>query len=77
MERAGYLLQEARNGLFTNLSSNDLLSVVGAVASWNSYDVRTAVLDYDYVTSYTTGSGGSVLLLRPSEVSQLVRRMFD
>lgn len=76
-ERTGLLLNELRSGLYTSLSSNDLLGIAAAGVALASFEVRTAVLDYDYVSSYTTAGGGSVLLLRPSEVGQLMRELFD
>lgn len=77
LQRGPAILAEVRGGIFTDLSANELLAVAETAASIAGDNVETAVLDYDYVYSYTTPSGASVLILRTEPVAALIQRLFE
>lgn len=71
------ILQDLRGGLLTDLSTNDILLFADAASQISGLDIEREVLDYEYVSSYTTPGGGSVLVLRDDTVNRLVGELFD
>lgn len=75
--RAPAVYQDVRNGIFTDLTLNELLSIGNAALGISADDIKTGVLDYNYVYSYTTPSGASVLILRTEAAVGLIQDLFD
>ena len=71
------LFSQVRNGIFTDLSLNDLLSISQVAKDISADNINSVVLDYNYVESYTTDAGAQVLLIRQDAVAQLVAKLFD
>lgn len=71
------LFSEAQDGIFTDMSLNDLLSIAQASNKISADNVHSAVLDYKYVDSYTTEAGAQVLRMRQDAIAQLVAELFD
>ena len=71
------LYQEVRGGIFTDLTLNELLSFANAATDISRDDIKTGVLDYNYVYSHTTASGASVLILRTDAAVGLIQELFD
>ncbi len=75
--RAPAVYQDVKNGIFTDLTLNELLSLANAGLGISADDIKTGVLDYNYVYSYTTPSGASVLILRAEAAIGLIQELFD
>ena len=77
LQIAPTLIDKFRDGFFTDLTTNEMIAFANASADLASFRISTAVLDYNYVTSEATPTQGTVLVLRPEEVSELIRQLFN
>ncbi|MBK7216067.1 MAG: LCP family protein [Candidatus Promineofilum sp.] len=71
--RAPSLYSQVEDGIRTDLSLEQLLRLAKSVSDIPAGGIRNEVLDYDYVTSYRTPGGASVLLLRPDTAVPLIQ----
>ena len=74
--RAPSLYREVEDGVRTDLSLEQLLRLAKSISDIPAGGIRNDVLDYDYVTSYRTPGGASVLLLRPDTAMPLIQSLF-
>ena len=74
--RAPSLYSQVEDGIRTDLSLEQLLRLAKSVSDIPAGGIRNEVLDYDYVTSYRTPGGASVLLLRPDTAVPLIQDLF-
>ena len=74
--RAPSLYRQVEDGIRTDLSLEQLLRLAKSVSDIPAGGIRNEVLDYDYVTSYRTPGGASVLLLRPDTAVPLIQSLF-
>lgn len=74
--RAPSLYREVESGIRTDLSLEQMLRLVKTVGDVPSENLRNEVLDQDYVTSYRTPGGASVLLLNSEAALQLIQDLF-
>ncbi|MBP6789122.1 MAG: LCP family protein, partial [Candidatus Promineofilum sp.] len=74
--RVPSLYREVESGVRTDLSLEQLLRLAKSISDIPAGGIRNEVLDYDYVTSYRTPGGASVLLLRPDTAMPLIQTLF-
>jgi LCP family protein required for cell wall assembly len=74
--RAPSLYRQVEEGVRTDLSLEQLLRLAKSIGDIPAGSIRNEVLDYDYVTSYRTPGGASVLLLRPDTAIPLIQTLF-
>ncbi len=70
------IVDKLRDGFFTSLSTNDIVMLAQAVTHVSTRNISMAVLDYEYVQSQATENEGTVLLIRPEKVSELIAQLF-
>jgi polyisoprenyl-teichoic acid--peptidoglycan teichoic acid transferase len=76
LSRAPSIYQQVSNGVRTDLSLEQLISLGRVVSEIPSEQIRNEVIDYDYVSSYRTEAGSSVLILDNDRVAPLIRELF-
>jgi LCP family protein required for cell wall assembly len=74
--RAPILFQQIHDGIRTDLSLEQLVQLANIAKSIPSENINRAVLDHNYVTSYTTPGGASVLVLINESAAPLIAEMF-
>lgn len=74
--RAPSLYREVESGIRTDLSLEQILRLAKTVGDIPSENMRNEVLDQDYVTSYRTPGGASVLLLNGEVAMPLIQELF-
>ncbi len=74
--RAPLLYQQFRDGVRTDLSIEQLVQLAGTFRNIPGDSIHRAVLDYEYVTSYTTPGGASVLVLINERAAPLIAKLF-
>lgn len=75
--RAPSLYREVESGIRTDLSLEQILRLAKTVGDIPSENMRNEVLDQDYVTSFRTPGGASVLLLNADAAMPLIQSMFN
>lgn len=70
------LYREVEGGIRTDLSLDQILRLAKTVGDIPSENMRNEVLDQDYVTSYRTPGGASVLLLNSELAMPLIQELF-
>ena len=76
LTQAPFLWQQLREGVRTDLSYEQMLQLAKSVSTIPDENFRTAVLNYDYVVSYRTDAGASVLVLINDRAAALIQEMF-
>jgi len=76
LSQAPALYARVREGVRTDLSLEQMLQLANVVKDISDEEVRTDVLDFDYVTSYRTEEGASVLVLINEAAAPLIEEMF-
>ena len=76
LTRAPSLYSQLENGIRTDLSLEQMISLAKTVSEVPSEQIRNEVIDYDYVSSYLTETGAQVLILDNERVTPLIREMF-
>jgi LCP family protein required for cell wall assembly len=76
IEQAPTRFQQFSQTFRTDLSLNDIIGLSQAVADIPSENIRNEVLDHNYVTSYYTETGASVLIPINELIAPLLREMF-
>ena len=74
--RAPSLYREVEDGIRTDLSLEQMLRLAKTISDIPAANIRNEVLDFDYVSSYRTPGGASVLLLRPEVAMPLIQSLF-
>jgi anionic cell wall polymer biosynthesis LytR-Cps2A-Psr (LCP) family protein len=75
--RAPSLYREIESGIRTDLNLEQILRLVKTVGDIPSENIHSAVLDQDYVSSYRTPGGASVLLLNIESAMSLIQGLFS
>ncbi len=70
------VVDKLRDGFFTSLSTNEIVTLAQVATHLSTRNIRMAVLDYDYVQSQATENQGTVLVIRPEKVSELIAQLF-
>jgi LCP family protein required for cell wall assembly len=76
VRRAPALYQQIGNGVFTDLSLEQILTLARVMSDIDRDNIASAVLDYDYVSSFTTPGGASVLLLDEEKLPELIATLY-
>lgn len=71
------VIDKLRDGLHTSLSTNEIVTLSEVVTHISTRNIRMAVLDYEYVQSQATENQGTVLVIRPEKVSELMAQLFQ
>lgn len=74
--RAPDLLQQFSQTFRTDLSINDIRTLATAAADITGENIRNEVLDQNYVSSYRTEGGASVLIPINENIAPLIQEMF-
>ncbi len=74
--KAPSLYREVESGIRTDLSLEQIMRLGKTVSDIPSDNTRNAVLDQDYVTSYRTPGGASVLLLNADVAMPMIQDLF-
>lgn len=74
--KAPSLYREVEGGIRTDLSLEQMLRLAKTVGDIPSENMRNEVLDQDYVSSYRTPGGASVLLLNSEAAAILIQQLF-
>lgn len=76
LNRAPALYERLKNGVFTDLSLQEIIRIIQVAADIPAEAIQADVLDYDYVRAHRTEAGASVLILEKHKVMPLVERLF-
>jgi LCP family protein required for cell wall assembly len=76
LTRLPVLYQQMQEGIRTDLSISDMVTLISATGDIPEESIRSAVIDYTYVTSYRTPQGSDVLVLQNELVGTLIEEMF-
>ncbi len=74
--RAPTLYRQLEEGIFTDLTLDQLLVIASTASDIPTDHIRSEVLDYTYVESWTSPGGGSVLRLLPEKVQPLIAELY-
>jgi LCP family protein required for cell wall assembly len=74
--RGPALYNELREGIRTDMSLEEILAIANTASQIPEENIETAVLDYQYVTSYTTQNGAQVLILINNRAATLISDLF-
>ena len=76
LARAPALYQQLEQGIRTDLTLDQIVRLATTASEISSEDIRSDVLDFDYVTSYRTEAGAQVLVLVNDRAALLIRGLF-
>lgn len=76
LRRLPSLYAEVQQGIRTDLSLEQLARLAKTVGDIPADSIRSEVLDYDYVSSYQTPGGASVLVMSPERVQPMIQSLF-
>lgn len=76
LARAPLLYQQLEQGIRTDLSLDELVRMATTVSEIPRDSIRNEVIDSNFVTSYTTEQGASVLIMINEKVAPLIESMF-
>jgi LCP family protein required for cell wall assembly len=76
LRQAPVLYQQLNNGIRTDLSLDEIIQLATAAASIPGDSIQNIVLDQNYVTSYRTPKGASVLVPINEEIAPLIQELF-
>lgn len=76
LRQAPFLYQQLNSGIRTDLSLEEMISLATAAAGISSDSIRTEVLDQNYVMSYRTPAGASVLVPINEQIAPLIEELF-
>jgi LCP family protein required for cell wall assembly len=74
--QAPFLYQQLDQGIRTDLSLDQIIRLAKAATELSSENIRNEVLDENFVASYRTDQGASVLIPINEQISPLVQSMF-
>lgn len=75
--RTPALYREVESGIRTDLSLEQIMRLAKTVSDIPSDNMQNRVLDQDYVTSYRTPGGASVLLLNTEAAMPMIQELFS
>ncbi len=75
--KARSFYSEARDGVVTDMAITDMLGIANAASNIDTANIRSAVLDANYVYDHTTESGAYVLIPRTNAISTLIQELFN
>jgi LCP family protein required for cell wall assembly len=70
------LYREVNDGIFTDLTLDQLITIANTASDVPDGNIRSEVLDYTYVESWTSPGGGSVLRLKSAEAQALFTDLY-
>jgi LCP family protein required for cell wall assembly len=76
VRRAPDLYRQIEEGIRTDLGLDDMVRLAMTVNDVPKENIRSAVLDGNYVTSYRAPNGAAVLLLQPDAATPLINSLF-
>lgn len=76
VKRAPVLYQQLNNGIMTDLSLEQLLTLGQLAGDIETENIRNEVLGFEYVSSYRTPQGASVLVLDNAAAAPLIDSLF-
>lgn len=76
LRQAPFLYQQLDQGIRTDLSLDEIVRLATAAADVPGENIRNEVLDQNYVSSYRTPTGASVLVPINEKISSLIQEMF-
>lgn len=76
LTRAPVLYQQLEQGLRTDLSLEEMVRIATTLGSVPEDNIRNEVIDHNYVSSYTTEAGASVLILNNEKAALLIQELF-
>lgn len=76
LARAPVLYQQLEQGIRTDLSLDQIVSLAKTASEIPAENIQNDVLDYDYVTSYRTEAGAQVLILINDKAASLIQQLF-
>ena len=76
LAKAPIFYQQMEQGIRTDMSLDQIVSLATTASEIPSESIRSDVLDFDYVTSYKTETGAQVLVLINEKAAALVRSLF-
>lgn len=76
LRQVPFLFQQVGEGVRTDLSLDQILRLAKTASDIPAENIRSDVLDYDYVISYTTEAGASVLVLVNDKAASLIQSLF-
>ncbi len=68
--------RQMEQGIRTDLSLEQIMSLATTASEIPSENIRSDVLDFDYVTSYRTETGAQVLVLSNEKAAALIQSLF-
>jgi LCP family protein required for cell wall assembly len=76
LSRAPVLYQQLNSGIMTDLSLEQLLQLGRVTGQIETGNIRNEVLGFEYVSSYRTPQGASVLVLNNQAAAPLIQSLF-
>lgn len=77
LSRAPSLYRQVESGIRTDLSLEQIVRLAKTVGDISSDNIRNAVIDNNYVTSFRTPGGASVLLLNNETAIPMIQTLFN
>ena len=76
LRQAPFLYRQLEDGIRTDMSLEQLLTMANALKDIPEDNIKSAVLDTDYVVGHRTAGGASVLVLVNEKASPLIEELF-
>lgn len=76
LRQGPFLYQQLEEGIRTDLSLEQIIALANALKDVPEDNIRSAVLDTDYVVGYRTEGGASVLVLVNEKAAPLIEELF-
>lgn len=76
LAKAPVLYQQLEQGIRTDLSLEQIVSLAKTASDVPSENIQNDVLDYGYVSSYKTEAGAQVLILDNEKAAALIQQLF-
>lgn len=76
LAQAPVFYNQLQEGIRTDLSLDEIASLVSVASDIPEENIQSDVLDYDYVTNYTTDAGAAVLILINDKAATLIQELF-
>lgn len=76
IKRAPILYQQLEKGIMTDLSLEQLVTLAQLLSDIPTENIRNEVLGFEYVSSYRTPQGASVLVLNNQAAAPLIESLF-
>jgi LCP family protein required for cell wall assembly len=76
LRQAPFLYQQVSEGIRTDLSLQEIVELVRAASDIPGENIRNEVLDQNYVSSYSTETGASVLVPINQQIAPLIQELF-